>query len=542
MCNQLRKGSSAWIAALLLAGPMIAYGADGADRVEAAAPPSSGPGDVHIAVPAADGLLSPDGPLSAGQVYSLKPEAVTQAFDQSQDASAPRALDKLRRASQADRQLGRPAPRLDSREGAAQTYTYLYCYATAWLRDGGQRLRLGSASAAGDYLGAWATSGTPDSYVQVPIEVPPQGSSSVLSSHLVYYTTRYTPAELDAMCRTSLLAQARQLQRAEYPHARGSVELSHVVARGRNNSLALDHPFLAQPASVGDGRIHTLVSLGDSLSDTDATSNMLYHYIPHRSTWFAGHFTNGWVWSEYAARDLGVQAYNEAWGGAGSQTQPVVDWFPGSTWFARVGYGLRLPSIVLQTDLYGEHVATQFPRDPDETLYTLLIGGNDFIGYDEPTQTVLDAVAEAVGRLISVDGARNIVVMNLPDISTAPVLNGGSRSSIKARVQERLDAYDARLPALIAELVARYPQAHLTLFDTRGVFDSIVRNARAHGFIDTARSCLLDPSEMYASPAVMRAGCNGRNYVFWDGMHPTTVVHELLGKAFAEFARQHYNF
>lgn len=510
-------------------------------RATAAAPD---PVRLRLAVPALDSLRSPDGPLSPAQVYAARPEAVKKAVELSADPAAAQALAQWERSASPPARLDTPGGERGRglSEAPSPSYTYLYCYATASVRRGERELPLNDGPGEGRYLGVWATHGDGSGYVQVPIEVPPNGSSSVLSSHLVYYTTRYTPAELGQMCKASLLSRARELQQSQYPGAAGSLELDHIVARGRNNSLSLDHPFLPGPAGVGDGRIHTMVSLGDSLSDTDATSNLLYHYVPHRATWFAGHFTNGWVWTEYAAHELGVQPYNEAWGGAGSQTQPVLDWFPGSTWLARVGYGLRLPSIELQSQLYGEHVTSVLPRAPDETLYTLMIGGNDFIGYDETPETVLAAVGETVRKLITVDGAKNIVIMNLPDISAAPILNGGSRTAIRPRVQARLDAYDAQLPVLLARLVAQYPQAHLTLFDTRTAFDAVLKNPAAHGFIDAARSCLVDPSELYASPAPLRPDCSGRNYVFWDGLHPTTAVHEILGRAFARFARQNYNF
>ncbi|MDE2120180.1 MAG: SGNH/GDSL hydrolase family protein, partial [Betaproteobacteria bacterium] len=512
MCFQTKFAvtiSYAWLLCALAGQVAHATQATSPASVARGAAAPRDPGGLRMAVPALDSLRSPDGPLSPAQIYSARPDAVKQAVELSADPAAARALAQLQRSASAPARLDAPStqPGRMLSEGPSPSYTYLYCYATASLRQGERQLPLDAAPGEGRYLGVWATHADGSGYVQVPIEVPPYGSSSLLSSHLVYYTTRYTPAELEQMCKVSLLAQARQLQQSQYPGASGTLELGHIVARGRNNSLSLDHPFLPGPAGVGDGRIHTIVSLGDSLSDTDSTSNLLYHYVPHRSTWFAGHFTNGWVWTEYAAHDLGVHPYNEAWGGAGSQTQPVVDWFPGSTWLARVGYGLRLPSIELQSQLYGEHVSGVLPRAPDETLYTLMIGGNDFIGYDETPETVLAAVGETVRKLITQSGARNIVIMNLPDISVAPILNAGPRSVIKQRVQARLDAYEAQLPVLVAQLVAQYPQAHLTLFDTRAAFDAVLKDPAAHGFIDAARSCLVDPSETYASPAPLRPGC-----------------------------------
>ena len=500
-----------------------------------AAPPPGA--DELVSVPATDGLSSPYGPLSAAQVYALDPGDVTQAFNASPD---PAAAEELAALAASDT----PAPRIDAAASSASAYTYLYCYGIGWLAQDGQRLPLASGPGDKFYLHDWArqtAANGASSYVKLPIVVPTASLSKPVNRHLVYYTTQYTPAQLSSICADSLRLDAQRLQAREYPGSTGSVEVDDVTARGRSNSLSSDHPLLPLNGTVGDGRIHTLVSLGDSLSDTDATSNMLFHILPNRSTWFAGHFTNGWVWSEYAAQDLGVLAYNEAWGAAGASPQSILRVFPGANWIAQQGVGYYFPSPDQQAELYDKRVARLFPRAADETLYSLLIGGNDFVSYDESVATVLQGVEDALVRLISFEGARNIVVLNLPDITVAPVFLG-SKASIRPTVQARLDAYDAQLPDLLDTVRKTFPQVNLTLFDTRAVFDSILRDPKAAGFVNGVQSCLIDPSQSYSLTEKMRAGCNGYNYVFWDSLHPTTAVHAIIGNRFAAFVRAHYTF
>ena len=486
-----------------------------------------------VSVPATDGMLSPFGPLSAAQLYALDPSAVVRAFGASPDPAAAAELAALEATPTV-------APRIEA-ASSSPGYTYVYCYATAWVVDGRRRLPL--AGGAGDryYLHGWARQQPSGSYVKLPVVVPAASVLNPVNRHLVYYTTDSTPAQVAAMCTQSLQVKARKLQAEEYPGSSASVDIADVVARGRNNSLADDHPLLAQAGSVGDGRIHTLVSLGDSLSDTDATSNMLWHILPNRSTWFAGHFTNGWVWSEYAANDLGVTAYNEAWGAAGASSQSILRVFPGASWIAGKGVGFYFPSPAQQTALYDKRVTQLFPRAADETLYTVLIGGNDFANYNEPVSTVLQGVDTALQRLIDDEGAVNIVVLNLPDITAAPVFLG-ARQAEREVVKARLDDYDARLPGLLDAVRSAFPQIDLTLFDTRAVFDAILRNPSAWGFVNAVQSCLRDPSPSYSVTEPMRAGCDGYNYVFWDSLHPSTAVHAIIGSRFAAFVRQHYAF
>ncbi len=505
-------------------------------------------GSQLVSVPQTDGLLSPDGPLTAEQVYALDPSAVAQAFRLSPDPMAAAELAKLQdeNAQQVPAQGAHANPAVPQREYASssQTYTYLYCYATGWLQQGSTRLPLGVGGGDDFYLSGWAMqpgANGSSQYVKVPVRVPSASALSPVNWHLVYYTTQSTPAQLDSLCESSLLADATTLREQEYPGASGTLEVQDVIARGRNNSLSSDHPFLPLAGSVGDGHIHTLVSLGDSLSDTDASSNMLFHIVPNRETWLAGHFSNGWVWSEYAANDLGVTPYNEAWAAAGASSQSVLRTLPGANWLASAGVGFYFPSIVQQAGLYDKRVVELYPRDPNETLYTLLIGGNDFVNYDEPVATVLSQVQSALQQLITVDGAKNIVVMNLPDVTAAPVFLV-AKAAIKPTVQASLDAYDAQLPALVAQVDSQYPQARVTLFDTRGVFDTVLHDPQAYGFVNASQSCLRDPSGTYSQTESMRAGCNGYNYVFWDNLHPTTAVDQIIGQSFAAFARQHYAF
>ncbi len=500
-------------------------------------PPAPPGADQLVSVPATDALLAPSGPLSPAQVYALDPGDVARAFDASPDPAAHEELSALETTHD-------PIPQLDAAATSAGGYTYLYCYGVAWFEHAGQRLPLSGGPGDPFYLQGWARQSAADgtrSYVKLPVVVPSASATTPVNRHLVYYTTQDTPAQLAATCAASLQQDAQRLQARRYPGIDGSVAVSDVAARGRNNSLSDDHPLLPLNGTVGDGRIHTLVSLGDSLSDTDATSNMLFHILPNRATWFAGHFTNGWVWSEYAAQDLGVLAYNEAWGAAGASPQSILRVFPGANWIAKQGLGFYFPSVAQQAGLYDKRVAQLFPRAPDETLYSLLIGGNDFVNYDEPVSTVLQGVEDALVSLISVEGARNIVVLNLPDITAAPVFLGAKASS-RSTVQARLDAYDAQLPDLLDTVRKTYPQVDLTLFDTRAVFDSILEDPKSWGFVNSAQSCLIDPSQSYSSSANMRAGCTGYNYVFWDSLHPTTAVHAIIGSRFAAFVRAHYTF
>jgi phospholipase/lecithinase/hemolysin len=61
------------------------------------------------------------------------------------------------------------------------------------------------------------------------------------------------------------------------------------------------------------------------------------------------------------------------------------------------------------------------------------------------------------------------------------------------------------------------------LFDTFGELNQILDDPAAFGFTDTTTPCILTPA--------LATGCPG--FLFFDGVHPTTAAHALLGAALA---------
>ena len=490
----------------------------------------------EVSVPELDNLISSDHPLSVAELYKLYPDKVEHAFNEDPNESKIHALDKIKETASkiSTTQKQHLSSTLLSLE--EPDYTYLFCYGEAWLTKDGKKYPVTGATKNNFYLKTWAIAGQSGlfpSYIKIKVQVPSHSIFDLKDNHMVYFLTQNSYAELKDSCKSVLYNYAKQLTVENYPGNTAPITVSDVTIRGRHNSLSDDHPLLPLTGSYGDHKIHTLVSFGDSLSDTDATSNLLLHIIPNRQTWFAGHFTNGWTWPEYAADKLNLTPYNEAWGAAGVNNQPVIDMFP----FARElseWLGLIFPSIYQQNQTYYTNIETNSPRDPDETLYTLLIGGNDFVNYGETSATVLQKVSETVKFLIEQNHAKKIVLLNLPNLVSAPIFNG-SKAAIKNTVGTKTIEYNAGLSTLLSSLSAIYPNATIKLFDTNALFTKILANPSDYGFINGRDACLISPSEAYSDITSMNADCNGENYVFWDSLHPTTAIHKILGNAFADF-------
>ncbi len=440
-------------------------------------------------------------------------------------------------------------------------FSYLRCYGTAYIYDTSSQTKRylnindttdtisGSRTPGDYYFSEWAKFN--GFYYKLPIK--PYTSGLIGEVHQVVFT-KANLATLKQICTGNLRSRARVWSKLnqDYQHNYGlsQIYIDNVTIRAAFNDLSFDHPILPLTQSTSSSNINTLVVFGDSLSDTDATSNLFEWFVPNRNYWFAGHFTNGYTWPEYAAQKLNIITYNEAWGAAGINRLPFTAaklLFDIPDTFNATGFtGAYLPGLVDQVDNYYAKVSQVAPRNSDQTLYALLIGGNDFISYNETPAGVIQGVQTAVTKLITDSKAKNIVILNLPDIAVVPSLQ---ETKQQIQVGQYQVAYNALLPAAVESLNYWYAHSqgysgiHITVFDTNSIFNDILNNPQKYGMNNTMSPCVN--SNYYILSTKMATGCLkqfGRDYVFWDKLHPTTRIHEILGNKFADFVESNYNF
>ncbi|WP_392534432.1 SGNH/GDSL hydrolase family protein [Nostoc sp. C117] len=256
---------------------------------------------------------------------------------------------------------------------------------------------------------------------------------------------------------------------------------------------------------------------GDSLSDTGNVFNLTNESVPPKPTYFNGRFSNGPIWLEYLASDLGLTFNpnnNFAFGGATTGTDNL---------------GLSfLPGLKQEIN---EFTTINNSADPN-ALYIIWAGTNDGLEYffnktPNPIESVSNLSA-AITSLAAV-GAENILVVNLPDLGKFPVTGGDSQTA--SVLETFTNAHNSDLTTTINLLNQELsPETHIIPLDVNSLYNRIIASPKEFSFTNVTDSCIGDLSVVPIKVPVKPVVCNPDQFLFWDEVHPTTATHQLIGE------------
>lgn len=279
---------------------------------------------------------------------------------------------------------------------------------------------------------------------------------------------------------------------------------------------------------VPPGGFSAVYAFGDSLSDAGNVSLTTARTVPVSPPYVAGHFTNGNVWVQDLATNLGLPSVNAS--------------LAGGTDYAYGGAetGLTPQHVPNPTDLPGQlaQFIANTPSPSPNALSTVWIGSNDVLDVAnhitnsaQQQADITAAVRNEAGFLSSLaaHGAHNLMVLNVPDLGKIPYETARG-PQISATASSLSADYDRALAGALQTL-ASSGAAKVDLIDTYSLLDKGMASPGAYGF-----SNVTDPvwtgNLTSASSGVLHAppGSQGQ-YMFFDSMHPTAHVHELLAQA-----------
>jgi phospholipase/lecithinase/hemolysin len=318
--------------------------------------------------------------------------------------------------------------------------------------------------------------------------------------------------------------------------------------------------MLPVAAAAQNSKFDALYVFGDSLADHGNIYRLTKTLSqdptvppsdsPHQ-TYFDGRFSNGYMAFEFLWQRLsrhapgspqGLQpflaspfgetsrAVNFAYGGTGTEN---VDQTPGGFW---------APGLKGQVELFRLSLGTR--KRYRNALYAITTGANDYRidPFNEPMDPndVVANIADAVDTLYEL-GARNVMVLDLPDLGLLPGHSGDPASATWISALHNL-----LLDAALNDLQARRPELHLIRIKLAPLFQKAMSKLQPAvpalaglGFAGAEMCLFIGPSLCPdVAPELFRADLG---YVFWDVVHPTTEAHEMLGEYMYEQLADSYD-
>lgn len=247
----------------------------------------------------------------------------------------------------------------------------------------------------------------------------------------------------------------------------------------------------------------SIVTFGDSLSDNGyATDGVGF------GTW-----SNGSVWATYLAdsNHLNSPLYDYAFGGAltglGNEDPSVPANMTGLNWQVNSFLAGAFPKTTISSN----------------DLFTIWAGGNDFLnlGTQTPAQAIASAVFNinlATQNLIDA-GAKNILILNLPNLGATPLLNGNPQTAAGGQLLSQ--GFNAGLAYSLGLMEASNTDVNFYTLDIYSFMQDLLNNPSLYGFENVTGQ-------------LSKAGSTTDDYLFWDSIHPTTMAHAMIAdKAFA---------
>lgn len=277
--------------------------------------------------------------------------------------------------------------------------------------------------------------------------------------------------------------------------------------------------------------IDKVIAFGDSLSDNGNFYSYSLHFVPKNPPYYEGRFSNGPTWVEQLTEGLTLDPNSKdglidcAYGGATARPDKN--------------------DIAWQVNNYFKHYANDM--NIDKHLFVVWIGGNDYLpgtgSTDQLTTEAVASIQKHINILIQ-HGAKNILTFNLPDLGRTPLAELAG-PQYAAKVSHMIQLHNAKLNFMLAKMRLQHPDVRIIFFDVTSVFNDALSHPQKYGIKYTHDACFNGDTFMFSAlkdpkyDAVkerLKYGnlivfCrNADDFFFFDHVHPTRVVHEMIAE------------
>ncbi|HJT60373.1 MAG TPA: SGNH/GDSL hydrolase family protein [Burkholderiales bacterium] len=310
-------------------------------------------------------------------------------------------------------------------------------------------------------------------------------------------------------------------------------------------ALALSNGAAAQP------RFDSLVIFGTSLSDpgnffavlggnntppTYLVDPLLVPSVPYARG--GHHFSDGVTWVEQLARSLGMAA--SAKPALANESKKAGNYAVAG---ARANYTATGIDLADQTAVFLRDRGNV--ANPD-ALYVVEMGGNDIrdavIAFVQPPEgttpaeaagAVIRGALESIGQNIGLlygKGARKFLVANAPDLGLTPAIRALGAGSLATGLSQSFNAGLEGEEGVLSRLRTDLPGIEIFQLDIFGKLQAIVEQPENFGLSNVTAACI--------TPDVAPYHCKDfKDYLFWDGIHPTAAAHAIVAQEAAVVLR-----
>lgn len=327
-------------------------------------------------------------------------------------------------------------------------------------------------------------------------------------------------------------------------------------------------------STVFASSINEIVFFGDSLTD-DGNLYQVLRILPKSPPYYKGRFSNGITWAEHVGNYYYQKSYvnysNYAYGGATA----ILHNLRSDPFIAPMLLGTELDGYLLRNPL----------KDKSKALFGVWIGANDYLyerteDLNKLTDDVVNKIASSVQILIN-KGGQNFLLLNLPDLGQTPYARAHDNSE---RLTTISVMHNKKLADAVNALKTNNPNANIVFYDIYSLFVDILKHPDIYNqkygthITDIAQGCwsgtvlglqdqkvfdkelkealgdnsvLLDKNintslmskAILSSPSLVdvyqvgkaydegKQPCpNADEHLFWDDLHPTAVIHKVLGQ------------
>lgn len=305
--------------------------------------------------------------------------------------------------------------------------------------------------------------------------------------------------------------------------------------------------YSALPALGSSHNFSKIFIFGDSLSDNGSINKKAveqsgYTGFTPVTPYFNGRFTNGKVWIEQLSERLNIPdnlVFNYAYGGAEilAPTDQNQDQNQDKN---------SPPNLSKQIETYLKHNPTADPA----ALYIIWLGNHDILRFlenlnktalseqtEEDCQKFIDQLIQTVKfkiqTLIS-HGAKYILSPQLFDLSVSPystmIDEYNNSHEYSSKLKLLITKYNQQHKNMLSQLTLVFPEILFINFDFDSLLPVSEENIVKYNMQNTTERCSRNDYLHNNQPICS----NPDQYVFWDYLHPTAIVHSIMAERIFE--------